>query len=285
MSNRTQPARSTTTARTRTERTNTAIIVVMTIDIESYQNHTLHLIEKKVRFALGTKHTTIHLIPHRSDLLDHDHDSSPPHPLSGLWWTQHEYMLIRCEIKRVTKLMERHQRRSNGKRVLLTPFQECIRGLEHLTKQGAFAKRKAYLDSVHTVLLEQDHQRSLKVANENIIRSRYREVNLVYVVAAIEQGQKDAKYYEMEENKYDAAFNNLDDSQYVRDRECSHAVGRTTVSGSPKKEPCRVRTHINRLFLTILLGRSDSRVGHKNQLDRTQCLKADSLTTTKKKDG
>lgn len=135
---------------------------------------------KRARFALE-KDYTVHEVPHRGD-----------YPREEIWYQRQEYDKFRDEIKRIVALIERRTR--YGRPKLAPSIQECTRGLECQTQEGAVAKRVACLDSICAVLMEQDHQQSVGKFSDEAIRRRYIEMNCIHVEAALKQGQKDADY-------------------------------------------------------------------------------------------
>ena len=157
---------------------------------------------KRVRFALE-KDYAVHTIPHRLD-----YDASQR---SEIWVSLEEYETIREEVKRIVSLMDRRTRYGRQK---LAPVQECTRGLECQTQQGAIAKKVASLDGICAVLMEQDHQQSIGNFNGECIRRRYMEMTSGHVEAALRRAEQDADY----DSPEDENSRNLPEKQHSMKR-------------------------------------------------------------------
>ncbi len=192
--------------------------------------------QKRVRFALQRDYQ-VYTVPHRWN-----YDISQR---AELWLTGKEYQDIRDDIKRISNLMSRKSK-NKGRNSNFGPPQECIRGLERQTRQGAVAKKVASLDGIHAVLVEQENQQILNVFDADAIRERYVEVSAVNVLAAIEQGKKDARYDD-DDNDNHHHHHDLQERNHNENCTAYNKVGIT------KSSQRRNRTRIGR-FLSCFPG-------------------------------
>jgi hypothetical protein len=136
-----------------------------------------------VRFALE-RDNDVHTVPSR-----HEYSYEEK---AKIWLTREEYKIMKNETYGIVQVMDsnRHPR-----------SRECTRGLEFKTEKGAMNKKIAILDGICAVLLEQENQRQEGIHDARRIRKHYIEMNEVYVRAAAEQGSRDSRHAEEEEDE------------------------------------------------------------------------------------
>jgi hypothetical protein len=128
-----------------------------------------------VRFALE-KDNDVHTIPSR-----HEYSYEEK---AKIWLTREEYKIMKSETYRIVQVMDSNRQPRS---------RECTRGLEFKTEKGAMNQKIASLDGICAVLLEQEQQRQEGIFNAGRIRMAYIEMNEVYVRAAAEQGSRDSR--------------------------------------------------------------------------------------------